>query len=587
MNKIQLKEIDTDSCEVILNKAGRVVDGINHGRTVLKGDGVYYKIFDKDYCRRENFVKAFKAGFFDEVAPALQSLIVDGNDDGTGQYLSSEIVGYVTKAGEQLGSEFDRVPKPFYEKMLACVDVTNMFFYDLVPSNIITIDGRISLIDLESVYDLEELYKIDKHNAIVKPDYYLTELERLWKKNMKPISFIQPSRNNKKYLQWSYESIRKNLGKQHEICWADDFSDDGTWMWMNKIADEDKNVKIHRNEGPGRLGHTILYDTLVDMASNDIVMIYHADMYACPGMDVEVLKHLQRGRVVSATRIEPPLHPDGPEKVLKDFGIEPEEFDEKGLLEFLEEDKYGEEKLTGGIFAPWAIYKDDFLAIGGHDPLYAPQSKEDSDIFNRFQLAGYETIQTWQGFVYHMTCRGSRFKDGAMRNPAGQVFMKGRESSEWLAQNLRSTRNFIRKWGHFVKHDEYLKPIVPSKYDVGFVVKNCTTDMLKELEPWCSDIYGDWDSHTEGLGVSKYIENEQPNTQFELKSKIHLQHDKPKNNIIVSFDCNKLTPDNFQILVNLSEILKESGEVGEMELEIFKLHIKSLKTYEKELINVV
>ena len=80
INKIQLKEIDTDSYEVILNKAGRVVDGINHGRMVLKGDGVYYKIFDKEYCRRENFVKALEAGFFDEVAPALQSLILDGED---------------------------------------------------------------------------------------------------------------------------------------------------------------------------------------------------------------------------------------------------------------------------------------------------------------------------------------------------------------------------------------------------------------------------------------------------------------------------------------------------------------------------
>jgi len=43
---------------------------------------------------------------------------------------------------------------------------------------------------------------------------------------MKTISFIQPSRNNLKYLQWSYNSIRKNLGYRHEICWADDFSDD-------------------------------------------------------------------------------------------------------------------------------------------------------------------------------------------------------------------------------------------------------------------------------------------------------------------------------------------------------------------------
>ena len=403
----------------------------------------------------------------------------------------------------------------------------------------------------------------------------------------KVISFIQPSRNNLKYLQWSYNSIRKNLGYRHEICWADDFSDDGTWDWMNEIFKKDKNVKIMRNDGPTRLGHTILYDKLVDMATNDIVMIYHADMYACPNMDVEVLKHLERGKVVSATRIEPPLHPDGPEKVLKDFGIEPEEFDELGLMSFLHHEReHGEDKLTNGIFAPWVIYKDDFTSIGGHDPLYAPQSKEDSDIFNRFKLAGYEFIQTWQGFVYHMTCRGSRFKDGAMRNPAGQVFMKGRESSEWLAQNLRSTRNFIRKWGHFVKHDSLLHPIVPPKYDVGFLVKNCTIDMLKELEPWCSDIYGDWGGHTGGLGVSEYIENEQQDTQFDLKKKIHLQHTEPNNNVVVSFDCKKLNADNFQILVNLSEILQKSGEVGVMELEIFKFDIKSLETYEKDLILV-
>ena len=397
---------------------------------------------------------------------------------------------------------------------------------------------------------------------------------------MKTISFIQPSRNNLKYLQWSYESIRKNLGKQHEICWADDFSDDGTWDWMMEIMKKDDNVQIIRNDGPDRLGHTILYDSLVNMAKNDIVMIYHADMYACPNMDVEVLKHLERGKVVSATRIEPPLHPDGPEKGLKDFGIEPEEFDELGLISFLHHEReHGEDKLTNGIFAPWAIYKEDFLAIGGHDPLYAPQSKEDSDIFNRFKLAGYEFIQTWQGFVYHMTCRGSRFKDGAMRNPAGQVFMKGRESSEWLAQNLRSTRNFIRKWGHFVKHDSLLHPIVPPKYDVGFVVKNCDMNMLKELEPWCSTLYTDCE-------YKDYIKEEQPNTKFDLFDRIKPFDNEKNNGIIVEFDCKQLNADNFQVLVNLSEILQESGEVGVMELEIFKFDIKSLETYEKELILV-
>ena len=401
----------------------------------------------------------------------------------------------------------------------------------------------------------------------------------------KTISFIQPSRNNLKYLKWSYNSIRKNLGYRHEICWADDFSDDGTWEWMKKTAKKDGNIKIHRNEGPTRLGHTILYDTLVDMATNDIVMIYHADMYACPNMDVEVLKHLERGKVVSATRIEPPLHPDGPEKVLQDFGIEPEEFDEQGLINFINQTWEGmpEDKITNGIFAPWAIYKKDFQEINGHDPLYAPQSKEDSDIFNRFVLNGYELIQTWEGYVYHMTCRGSRFKDGALRNPAGQVIMKGRESSEWLEQNLRSTRNFIRKWGHMVKHDDMMYPIIPPKYDVGFVVHNCDTNMLKELEPWCSDIYGDWIGH-KGLGVNQYIKEEQSNTAFDLGKKIHSQHTEPKNGVVVEFDCKQLNSSNFQILVELSSILKESGEVGELELEIFKFKINSLETYEKGLI---
>ena len=180
--------------------------------------------------------------------------------------------------------------------------------------------------------------------------------------------------------------------------------------------------------------------------------------------------------------------------------------------------------------------KEDFQSIGGHDELYAPQSKEDSDIFNRFVLNGYELIQTWQGFVYHMTCRGSRFKDGAMRNPAGQVFMKGRESSEWLAQNLRSTRNFIRKWGHMVKHDAYLKPIVPPKYKVYFKAYNCDGNLLRELEPWCDKIY--LDTGAIGKYVHQYKVEEQPNTQFDLDERIWMnkliEHNKSARMIVNS-----------------------------------------------------
>ena len=85
----------------------------------------------------------------------------------------------------------------------------------------------------------------------------------------------------------------------------------------------------------------------------------------------------------------------------------------------------------------------------------------------------------------------------------------------------------------------------------------------------------------------EYIKTEHPDTQFDLVEKIRPLSEEPKDNVVVEFDCQRLTPQNFQILVNLSSILKESGEVGEMELEIFKFKIKSLDSYEKELVNVI
>ena len=399
------------------------------------------------------------------------------------------------------------------------------------------------------------------------------------------ISLIQPGRNNLKYLKWSYNSIRKNQGNHEvEICVADDFSNDGTWDWCLEMIDKDPLFKAIRNEGPTRLGHTLLYDKLVnEVATNDICMIYHADMYLCPGALNAIERLIKPKTIVSLTRIEPPLHPDGPEKTLKDFGIEPEEFNEDALLKFLVNWRE-KDKITEGIFAPWAFYKNEFQEIRGHDPIFAPQSKEDTDIFNRFQLNNTSFVQTWDGFVYHMTCRGSRFADGAKRNPDGQVFMKNRETDEWLKQNQKSTREFLRKWGHYCKHDTLMKPIIPPKYDVGFIVNNCNHQLLTVLEPWCSTIYVD--ESNDIVLRDNYIRLEQPNTSFNLHERV-LPFDNEKNNeILVTIDGNRFIQQDFQYIQQLSEILADSGEpgfhgeLGNIVVEIFE----KMNTYEKNLI---
>lgn len=414
------------------------------------------------------------------------------------------------------------------------------------------------------------------------------------------ISFVISTRNNLKYLQWSYNSIRKNQGDLHAVwlCYGLDACNDGTKEWIQEIQKIDSEVLFIENNSGTRVGHTIMYDRIInELVETDLAMIFHSDMYLCPGaLDViEKLMYNTRGgkmirpeeyfnQIVSLTRIEPPLHPTGKEKIVKDFGTEPENFDEVQLVKFSTRfsneiqlhghrvDKNLDEKFcTNGVFAPWCFWVDEFKEIGGHDSLFAPQSKEDSDIFNRFKLNGTKFIQTWEGFVYHLTCRGSRF--------APSLTIPGKNSQEWENQNIKSSRNFVRKWGHFVKHDEYLHPIVPPKFNVGFVVKNATSNVLNMLEPWCDHIQIDLNQHI----IDRYIEFEQPNTKFNLKERINNVKTLP--DIIVQLDASKLSGDDWTNLYNLSEIISGScDEPGDYELGNLKINVRELKHYEKDLI---
>jgi glycosyltransferase involved in cell wall biosynthesis len=396
---------------------------------------------------------------------------------------------------------------------------------------------------------------------------------------MKSISFILPSRNNLELLKLAYKSI-KNLKGNHEILILNDASIDGTGKWLDSLDDED--LIIYTNPGPERVGIVGMFDKGIEMARTDIIFAFHSDMVAGKKLDVNILQWLKRGKVVCATRIEPPLHPEGPEKVILDCGVEPENFDNKKFqekvttLQIEHGTDYNFAKTTEGIFAPWCMYKEDYLAVGGHDELFAPQSREDSDLFNRFLLKGYDLIQSWESFVYHFTSRGSRFNKYA----GGDV---GKDSPEWQMTNQKNMRNFIRKWGHMVKHDEMMKPIIPPKYDICFVVDNCTLEILEVLEPWCSRIYVE----EPDINIIDYIAKEQKNTLYRLQSRVWYNHGEARldHDIVVEFDASKLTNDNFQFLTCLPEVLQDSGEVGEvMEYDIFEIVINSLKTYEKDLI---
>jgi glycosyltransferase involved in cell wall biosynthesis len=392
--------------------------------------------------------------------------------------------------------------------------------------------------------------------------------------NYQSVTFIIPCRNNLKYLKQAVSSIEDNYNDYHQIVILDDASNDGTWEWIESL--NKPYIKTYRNEGPERVGHTVLYDIGISLAETPVVTILHSDMIVTQNYVGNMLKNLTPLSVVSATRIEPPLHPPGPEKYVKDFGMEPETFDNSAFQKFVYETEYvNEGKTTNGIFAPWMLYKEDFKSMGGHDKLFAPMELEDSDIFNRFHLCDYKLIQSRDAFVYHMTCRGSRFKDGIeiekeIPLPDGTIWYKPKDSLEYIILRQNKFREWWRKWHTDVLHDELMMPIVPKRYDTTFVVHNCSIQLLHALEPWCDRIYVDCD-------YMDYAEKEQSESMFNISSKLHKIGDEMIGDVQILFDGAFLTNELYQQFIkNIPFIIEQNDSIGSFEWGIFQLHVFNL-----------
>ena len=391
---------------------------------------------------------------------------------------------------------------------------------------------------------------------------------------MKKITFCIPSKSNLRYLKTCIPSICKNAYRDdHEIIVFVDRDEDGTIKWLDEVKDQ-YNIQYYVNPKLGEelFGIGRAYDYCIAHSTTDIFMIFHADMMLGKHADLKAYNHLKEKTVVCSTRVEPPLHPNAGEKIIEDFGMWPEEFKEKEFDKYVES-QLEETKTTEGIFAPWMMYKEEFFAIGGHDPIMH-SCREDSDIFNRMLLAEFNFIQPWNSLVYHLTGRGAGSFDGDEER-----------HKQWQRDMNKSTLEFIRKWGSTVKHTPLMKPIVTSKYDIGLILKNIKENIIQALEPWCSNVYVD------PLLGQNYIYNEDKNTSFDLKEKIKPLDNEKQNQILVEIDGNKFTQQDYQYIQQLPEILDNSTFLeedygDEFEVGNLRLTIIATDTFEKDLIKI-
>ena len=150
---------------------------------------------------------------------------------------------------------------------------------------------------------------------------------------MKKITFCIPSKNNLRYLRHSITSILENSTYENDIIVYVDSDNDGTKEWLKQ-----KGINYLENESSSPKGIAYAYNRCIEAANTELVCMFHADMYMAKGFDANLLKHLKENTVVSATRIEPPLHPKGLEKIVENFGMYPEDFQKETFERFCEKE---------------------------------------------------------------------------------------------------------------------------------------------------------------------------------------------------------------------------------------------------------
>jgi glycosyltransferase involved in cell wall biosynthesis len=374
------------------------------------------------------------------------------------------------------------------------------------------------------------------------------------------ITFCIPSKNNLRYLKPCIKSIQDNSYYPNEILVYVDQDNDGTVEWL-----ETQEVKFIKNAStePRGIGHA--YDTMFKEADREYVIAFHADMILGPHADKYMMDIKTKDNIVCATRIEPPLHPPGQEKIVQDFGMWPEDLKIEEFNKFVEENK--SDKITKSIFAPWLIRKDQHL---GHDPIFLSVF-EDADLFRRFKLQGYDLIQSWSAMVYHLTCRGGQFAH------AEKMEDFKTKSEDWNKNNTISMYEYIRKWGGFIKQSDTLEPIPNIKYNIGLRILNCFNDGMMGVEPYFDQIQCEADP-------TNYINRIKDITSFDIASKFVSEL---TTDMILEADYKDILNNqelfNY-ILHNLPDLIaNEVKEKGEYELQIFKLIVNKVEEHQPKL----
>ena len=270
------------------------------------------------------------------------------------------------------------------------------------------------------------------------------------------ITFCISTFNNLPYLKIAIKSVRENgyYDKAPFIIHAENCTD-GTDRWL--IDNKEKynlDVYLDKNKVPLGIGGGMNF--CADKVETEYIMFLHSDFYVTKNWDLELYnifkKYPNQKMWVNSHRVEPNMfnNPSSrPGTVIVDkemFGAYHHDFKdqifEQWANEFTEMNDF---EIPKGEGVSGLIRKKDWDEIGGNDPLFAPASWDDMDLFLRMLNKGFKFILTSKSMVYHFGARGShRLEEN-----------DGKSSTRQIEAERVNAQKWFKKWKAMPKFDQY------------------------------------------------------------------------------------------------------------------------------------
>jgi len=272
----------------------------------------------------------------------------------------------------------------------------------------------------------------------------------------KHITFCISTYNNLEYLKIAIDSVRKNsyYNDAPFIIHAENCTD-GTDEWLKENSSKyDLEYYIDKNDIPLGIGGGMNF--CAERVKTEFIMFLHSDFYVTKNWDKSLMDvfdaYPTKKLWVNSHRVEPNMfnNPESrPGTVIipkEAFGAYHNDFDSRlfdgWASEFTKNNTF---EIPKGEGVSGLIRKCDWDEIGGNDPLFAPSSWDDMDLFLRMLQKGFQFILTSKSLVWHFGARGShRLEEN-----------NGKSSIRQQTAEYENRHKWIGKWKSLPAFDEY------------------------------------------------------------------------------------------------------------------------------------